>query len=491
MKSIKYKLYNLLGIVFILFISCEGELDPEVFDKLSPSNYFQNAEDAKTAVTGVYRRVLEEYNRDFNARSPMMLNVSTTDEFDCAWRNTTWETYRKFLWTASTDLTTDVYSRFVKGISNCVGTIAQIEPIKMDETLKARYIAELRTIIALSAYTLYDFYGPTAIVTDPEIVLDPTSNFNPERPTKEWMINFIETEARAGADALPVSYGSQDYGRVTKGTALTVLLKLAMHEKDWAEAVTISKEIMDLKYYELQSSYISIFAVSNEKNKEIIQSLPRNVSDHANGWLAGVLPSEYVEPNGIPVQKWNGHKVPWDMFAKYEDTDKRLEALWAKMNTKNGIIDIRTLNASWVQYGAIPYKYPADPAGTGVNHGNDVVVFRYADILLLRAEALNNLNGLNQESIDLINMIRNRSEATPISLGQFSDQQSLNDYILDERFRELFLEGYRRQDLIRHGKFLSEAARRGAPAYDDHFLLFPIPQSVIDENPKIQQNPGY
>lgn len=176
-----------------------------------------------------------------------------------------------------------------------------------------------------------------------------------------------------------------------------VLLKLAMHEKDWNEADLISKEIMDLNHYILFSSYVDLFSVRKEMNDEIILAIPRTVSDvEANWWLAMVIPPEYVEPDGIPLQKWGGFKVPWDMYDKYEEgNDKRLESLWAFMNTKNGIVDIRTVPeyATWAQYGAIPYKYPADKYSTGAQHGNDVIIYRYADVLLLRAEALNNLSG--------------------------------------------------------------------------------------------------
>jgi len=125
-------------------------------------------------------------------------------------------------------------------------------------------------ITTLLAYTLYDFYGPTAIVTDPAITLDPNTNFQPERPTKAWLLNFIKSTARDAADNLPVSYSSQNYGRFTKGTALMVLLKLAMHEQDWTEAAQISKEIMDLKLYSLQTSYPSIFAGENALNDFIL-----------------------------------------------------------------------------------------------------------------------------------------------------------------------------------------------------------------------------
>ena len=122
---------------------------------------------------------------------------------------------------------------------------------------------------------------------------------------------------------------------------------------------------------------------------------------------------------------------------------------------------------------------------------NDWIIYRYADVLLLRAEALNNLDPLHAEAIELINAVRGRSDARLIKGADFASGSDLNAFILDERFRELFMEGHRREDLIRHGSYLSEAARRGASYTDETRLLFPIPQWAINENSKIKQNPGY
>lgn len=117
-------------------------------------------------------------------------------------------------------------------------------------------------------------------------------------------MNFIKETARTAAEGLPVDYPTADYGRITKGTALMVLLKLAMHEKDWQGAVAISDEIMKLNHYGLEDDYLSIFSVENEMNREIVFAIPCIVSNvRHNNWLAHVLPSAYVEPNGIPVQK--------------------------------------------------------------------------------------------------------------------------------------------------------------------------------------------
>ena len=91
----------------------------------------------------------------------------------------------------------------------------------------------------------------------------------------------------------------------------------------------------------------------------------------------------------------------------------------------------------------------------------------------------------------MINEIRNRVHTTPINLADYPTKDALNDFILDERFRELHMEGHRREDLIRHGKYLSKAEERGASNTNLTRLVFPIPQSAIDENSNIIQNEGY
>ncbi|PXX25493.1 SusD-like starch-binding protein associating with outer membrane [Arenibacter sp. ARW7G5Y1] len=136
------------------------------------------------------------------------------------------------------------------------------------------------------------------------------------------------------------------------------------------------------------------------------------------------------------------------------------------------------------------FKYLEDPTGIGSVAGNDLPWIRYADILLSRAEALNEVQGPTQESIDLVNEIREAADVPPIDLVSYADKESLRDFILDERGREFHSEWLRREDLIRHGKFIEMAVARGKPAKDFH-VLFPIPQSELDKNPNLEQNPGY
>ena len=128
--------------------------------------------------------------------------------------------------------------------------------------------------------------------------------------------------------------------------------------------------------------------------------------------------------------------------------------------------------------------------------GHDFRVVRYADILLSRAEALNEINGPTQTAIDLINEVRARAKATLLNLADFGSKEALRDAILDERGWEFHFEGKRREDLIRHGKFVSSKRNHPVhpvPSAEEFRVLIPIPQAEIDANPALkgQQNPGY
>ncbi|SHJ81106.1 SusD family protein [Tangfeifania diversioriginum] len=118
-------------------------------------------------------------------------------------------------------------------------------------------------------------------------------------------------------------------------------------------------------------------------------------------------------------------------------------------------------------------------------------MIRYADILLSRAEALNQLNGPNSESIDLINQIRNRAGLEDIQLADFDTREALVEQILKERRWEFWYEGKRRRDLIRNGKFIEYAHNRGISNATENHLWFPIPQSAVDANSLLEQNKGY
>ena len=265
-------------------------------------------------------------------------------------------------------------------------------------------------------------------------------------------------------------------------------------KKKWQEADGVSKEIMKLGIYSLMPSYASIFDINYEgtNNTEsifIIQRIMSNTSYAWNYFSCVMPPSPAYKFTNASLTVSGGLKMPWSFYDKYEEGDSRLETIVRYyIDIDGNEVDYRTVTHTKAT-GAVPMKYSEDPEQEGQLSGNDFIVYRYADVLLSRAEILNELNGPNQESIELINQVRERAHVGKIKLGDYT-RETLRDFLLEERGRELYCEGHRRPDLIRFGKFIDKAREKGFDAQDYH-VLFPIPQSALNENPNLVQNPGY
>ena len=495
MKTFKYISEICLSLILFFFInSCE--IEPEIFDKISPENYPKTEEDLSAAVTSIYYELEQGWAPHNFDDSHLMLNILTTDELTTAWGHR-WQSNNEFLFLENSSQVTINYEKYIQAITIATLLLESFDNVEIDnKELVERYTAEVRTLRAFFAFSLFDLYGPVPIITDPSQVADIKNLPRMERPTREWMINFIESELLWCADRLPARRynNDSDYGRVTAGAALTILLKLYMQEKLWEKAEPITTRIMEMGY-EINPNYVKVFDITNENynNKELIFSVVQLADPPSMGhtWFACVLPQVPAMRTDMPITVWGGLKVPWAFYDKFDSTDTRKTNLIRYYHEKNTdtIVDFRTQVTHYKAIGANPLKYSFDPAQNGDTQGNDLIVYRYADILLSRAEVLNELYGPTKEAIDLINQIRIRAHVSEINLTDF-DKDSLRNFLLDERGRELWCEGVRRQDLLRHGKFISTAVAEGYAAEEKH-KLFPIPQDAREENPLLQQNPGW
>ncbi|GJM64415.1 RagB/SusD family nutrient uptake outer membrane protein [Persicobacter diffluens] len=486
--------------LFILSLSaCFHNLDPKVDGKLSRDDLFQTAEDVESATIGLYHE-LQHFHRieEWNYTSGFVHAEASTDEFVNSWNSEGFLVWQNFTWTVNSEYTNGAYS--IREITKCTNMMFRSQEVVMDAPLKARYLAEMRLIRALILWHNYRLFGPVPVVLDPEISMDPTSNYSPPRPSEQWTVDFILQEVERAAVDLPVAYDYVDYGRMTKGIAYFLGMKVAANDHQWDLAADYARRISDLDIYKLEDNYQDIFDINNEANAEIIWGVPRNNTwSFPNRWLAFVLPTDYVSPQGNNIVGWGGHKIPWKIYDRcFTDLeDQRLATIWTEYHIGNGIYKKLRGNAdpNDNQIGAIPVKYSEDPEGIGDRHGQDRVIFRYADVLLIQAEALNQIYGPNEGSVNLINKIRRRAGVAEVTKDQFHTKQDLIEFIMDERFRELFCEGHRRDDLIRNGMYLQKARERGVSWADQKHLRYPIPQWQINQYadaPELfPQNEGY
>lgn len=487
----------LLAIVFTLQACSEEGLSPENYDKLTPDNFPQTDADIQASVTSIYNSLGVTWVHRYIDNSHLVVSTLCTDELISAWGGE-WQKKDRFLWTPTTYFVKNLYFTYTKGITNSTLLLDLLEKSEIsNKDLQKRFIAEVRALRAYFAFQLYDLYGPVPIITDVEIATNITEIHKPERPSKEEIVSFVETELDAIKDDLPIVYSSNtDYGRITKGAVLTMLMKLYLHEKNFQKVKDITGEIEALNHYDLLASYDDVFSTKteNNENKEIILAIPKIADGYGTSWYACVLPQtpRYRPLTGITVNIWGGLKSPWEFYDTFEeDNDDRLgESLIRYYVDKDGNdVDFRAV-VNGKAVGASPKKYREDPDHIGNWQGNDIIRYRYADVLLARAEAINEIDGPTQDVVDLVNRIRNRVHTTPIAATGWT-KDTMRDYILAERARELFCEGHRREDLIRHGKLVEKAHALGRMDAAPHHVLFPIPQSLIDENPNVTQNPGY
>lgn len=495
MRTIRNISLSVITAFSLLNTSCLN-LESEIYDVINPTIFPQTEQDAYALVNACYLPFRSNwYGGIFTVASGgiQIIGDMSTDLGQCQWGENSWGPALYHNWDANEPYVGRFYE-YTRDIGKFTITIDRISKIEMNAEKKARLTAELRAARGWMLYMLYNWYGPVPVATLEELNT-PLADKAIPRPTKEWTVNFIEEDLIEAAKVLPAKYTETDYGRFTKGLVKTVLMKLYMHEGEWAKAESVGRELLNPEYgYGLMSDYASIFKLENEGNKEIIFAATCD-SKNAQLWLAHVLPSEYPTQN-TAIQKWNGYRVPWNFYHTFEAKDKRLEVLVGEFKGNDGVLYNESTKDTHValRKGALPVKYGEDPSATGEESQVDWIVLRYADVVTLLAEAIaRNAGGATQEAVDLLNQVRLRAGLEALTLADVSSLQDFLDSILLERGHEFWFEGIRREDLIRHGKYIQYAREyKGSTTTREECVLMPIPQWAINEGKgEVIQNPGY
>jgi len=479
--------------------SCE--LESNVYDAYN-TNIFPNTEEDVEAllvgsVYGPFRS--NQFSGLFTVAigGVQIYNDMCTDLGDCNWNDPYWFDIINVNFNLNNSNGPQlIYNNWLSSLSRMADVIKRVKEMdSISETNKQKLLAQCYCGVGWLGYILYDMYGGIQIPTE-ESLANPAAGVIIPRSSNEETAKFIEENLLEAAKYLPknIKYGSADYGRFTAGTAYTVLMHLYMHDGRWKDAAEIGKELMKSEYgYKLVPNYKDIFTLENEGNSETIFACTCDHGIHTQYWLSQVLTDNYPVKNK-KMQRWGGYRMPWNFYHTYEKGDRRLETIVASYTSTSGVLIDEAHPGSQLRKGAMPKKYGEDPEDTGAGSAIDWIVLRYADVLLLQAEALaRSANNVTQEAVDRLNDIRRRAGLDEYSVGDFSSLDSFLSAVLTERGHELYFEGWRRSDLIRHGKFVTYAkfykkSLTAAP----HHVLFPLPQSVIMEgHGQVIQNPGY
>ena len=491
MKNLIIK--KILGILVLsMFLSsCEEQLDLPPVDEFAAQNLLQSQE-------GIEALLFSAYSYDIinpgALKNEILVNEVSTDvgyvRIGAVEREM--KPFLNFNWDPSHDVfDSQFWVPRYRAVRDANTVLENIDNVNIDEDVKTVIKAEARYLRAAQYAFMYRYFGVVPIRTTTDL------NEQPQElplPSEEEFFSFVETELRESAQGLLHPSDQDQRGRATKGHAYAVLTKFLLSTKQWEKVVEVTGLIEDLNYYELYPDYRETFFVENEGNREIIVSWSyKNEQGFGNLYQNGAFPPGFKKAEAIPEFEWTTSMGNWptqfsirDEFTdSFDPEDDRKQAIIEEYQNRAG----ETINLRTTPDNSRSLKY-WDNNQVGNFSGSDHPYIRYADILLSRAEALNELYGPTEEALELVNRVRTRSIDDPYTMAEIGGKEEFQDIILQERGWEFYSEGKRREDLIRHGKFIEYALERGLDA-SPHQNVFPYPQSEINANPALVQHDGY
>ncbi|MEO6187207.1 MAG: RagB/SusD family nutrient uptake outer membrane protein [Ginsengibacter sp.] len=476
------KYFYIVGIPMLMLISCKKSfLELAPLDSANVQNFYNNANDVRVAVNAVYGSLQTpgQYGDVYVQVAEVRSDNTMNDDFG---GNLAAAELDQFRMTTSNGFMSSVWNDTYSGIASCNIALARIPDVTMDETLKNRYIGELKFLRALMYFNLVRTFGDVPLVLNE--VKSVQEGYEHNRVKKEDAYAQIITDLSEAEPNLPDSYADEDIGRATKGAAKSLLGKVYLTIKNYSAAAIKLKEVIDGGKYQLLPDYASLWLTSNENSVESIFEVQykKGGTSTGSGFYSLFLPynsGSIIAEIGFA----NGRNLPTqDLIDAYEPGDLRKD-----ISISPGYVD----NGNFVNE---PYTLKfRDQAFEPFDADNNWPVLRYADVLLMYAEALNDVNnGPTTDAYEMIDAVRHRAGLNPLATGL-----SYNAFALaleHERQVELAFEGHRWFDLVRTGRALDviNAHFNGSIVVQDYQLVYPIPQSEVELNPDgVKQNPGY
>ncbi|RIJ46465.1 RagB/SusD family nutrient uptake outer membrane protein [Maribellus luteus] len=527
------KIYNKILMILVagamLFTAACTDLEIEVQSQYTSDNFPTTAEDYEALTGPIYTTFNPAMGRYY-----WQTQTLSSDEMIMPAKNGGWydggryQQFHNHTWNGDNAMIVDIWDYGFQSVSATNRVLSILESAPEGEQ-KDRGIAEVRTMRAFYMYLMTDNFGAIPIVDKwgGDKVYD--------RSPRSEVVEFIEQELIESIPYLNKNIGSNTYSRPTYYMANALLAKLYINwevytgETKWDEAVSACDAVIKDGVFELDDDYMSMFSYDNGPQiKDFIYAMPFDGERiqgmyHARFWLHKKQRNRFelpFNPSGplrcVPefYNKFNlagdERNNMWLTGPQYEldgspliipTTNKGLNSDYDGPEPDAEVLYHLTFTQDWEfkdyeifdigddelkrAYGYRCIKFYPDKTSSSRNQSNDVPVFRYADVLLMKAEAI--LRGakatLGDSPVSLMNQIRNRVEAPEVASVTLEE-------LLDERAREFYSENWRRNDLIRFGKFGDAWGWKSA--YNDvNKIIFPVPNVELDINPHWSQNPGY
>lgn len=501
----------LVGSPALLSLQACTDLGETPVSAITPENFYRNEAEVLGGLASVYASLRGSlwgyYNLSEISSDEFIVPTRGSDWFD----NGRWLQIHRQLWEANSSATGEdingAWNDAFTGVARANVLLGAMQNVSVSN--QAVIDAEIRTLRAFYYYMLMDLFGGVPIVTNTDIIPR-------ERNTRAEVFDFIEQELLEVRNALPDQWPDANNGRMTRGAATAILASMYLNAEvftgtvdagglqrgtpRWQDAADAVDEILNSGVYSLASQWHANFRHDNHLSPENILVV-KYLAQEGIGFEMIYRGLHYTQATPAP---WNGFATIAETYYAFDRDDLRddIFLVGQQYNVETGEpVNDRTgqplfftptigdITAASEGEGVRIYKFPADPNASGQWHGNDYPYFRLGEMHLIKAEALNEL-GRTDEAIAIVNnSIRSRVFNPPKPLPLGMSQSAFRDAILDERLFELTAEAKRRQDLIRHDKYLLPWSHK--EQREPHRVLMPIPPSQLNANPLLVQNPGY
>ncbi|MBN2213839.1 MAG: RagB/SusD family nutrient uptake outer membrane protein [Bacteroidales bacterium] len=520
-KQYKIPKWFVTCLLAYLAVSCERDfLDKQPLLSISTETFWTSKEDVETALTGVYSRLQEDflgYQRIYFEGLSDNIWVGSGSNFN---QPNLYQMTIGGLTPALTGALQNMYNTPYSVISGCNYFLDNLDKAKeyLEEKELDIYKAEVRFIRALAYFDLVRLFGGVVVyrnfvktIDDAKIAKSPEAD----------VYAFIEEDLNFAISKLP---DTRYIGHAVKGSAQGILGRVLLTQEKWAAAADTLKKIIDGGKFSLSNSYSDLFLTAGQNvrngHPEIMFSTrylaPDNIHSDMNGMDVEIglyllmqayddLADSYQMTDGLPADEsplFDGT----DSITRYANRDPRLDMtlrlpgeVWTNPSTGDTVVDDEVLYTGFVMEKYLDLsRAPFERSATSAQSDQDLVHLRYADVLLMYAEARNEATGPDATVYAALDEVRGRTgvDMPPMDQARYDAKESLRELIRNERRVELALEGHRYFDLkrwkIAREKLNGMELPGGATmVFRDENYYLPFPQEEIDRNPKLLQNDGY
>ncbi|HLT88623.1 MAG TPA: RagB/SusD family nutrient uptake outer membrane protein [Sphingobacterium sp.] len=472
----KKKLVFTTMLSLSLLMGCEKFLEEKPTSILTPENAYGTPSDWQKTVNGAYAMLQSV----FVGKYTITLGEFGTDEvipFDMGWA--AYSELHYYTFNDAHPFFQDHYRLCYEGVKRCNAVIDMPDGV-VSSSEKDLMIAQAKFLRAIYYFELVKMYGGVPLWVKSSIDRDEIMK---PRATVDEVYTLIVDDFKEAEQILPPTWSnSADKGRATSLAAQAFLIRVYLQ---WGKAELALEYCNKVEgKFKLYDNLEDIFDPKN-KNQEY-ENIFEVQFKHSGSWgLEGSIQHSYWGPRGVggPTNfgGWGGFGPTAYIYSSYHTLDKRKEAFF--FTEFNGVPQSPASNK----------KFFDEEYGNVIEDDNlNFILIRYADVLLMKAEALNILDDTGTGKYDAINAVRSRAGIPLITPQQNLTKTQFAEILLQERLHELCFEHLRRWDLIRFGKLKQYMSERAGVQIQDYHVLYPIPKNAMDANEAItENNPGY